>query len=79
MSNVRMKLSMLSLILLATSGCVTGLTDRAPATVSDYCLIARPIGYDTTKDSAETVQAIEAHNSQWVCVCEKDCPARPAG
>jgi hypothetical protein len=79
MSNVRTRLSMLSLILLATSGCVTGSIDRAPATVSDYCLIAKPIGYDTTKDSTETVTAIEAHNSQWVCVCEKDCPSRPEG
>jgi hypothetical protein len=42
--------------------------------VSDYCRIAKPIGYDSKADTAETVKAIEAHNSAWVCVCEKDCP-----
>lgn len=61
-------------ILCALSACATGLTGPAPATVSDYCLIAKPIGYDGTKDTPETVKAIEAHNSQWVCVCEHDCP-----
>ena len=67
-----------SLIPLALSGCVTGSIAPGPATVSDYCLIAKPIGYDSTKDSAETVRSIEAHNSQWVCVCEHDCP-KPSG
>jgi hypothetical protein len=42
--------------------------------VSSYCAIAAPIGYDTTKDTPETVAAIEMHNSKWVCVCESDCP-----
>ena len=56
--------------LLALTGCVTGST----ALVGDYCRIAKPIGYDSRKDTAETVKAVEAHNSQWVCVCENDCP-----
>ena len=60
-------------ILLVTSACVSGST--APLVVSDYCRIAKPIGYDSKADSAETVKAIEAHNSQWVCLCEADCPA----
>jgi hypothetical protein len=56
-----------------TSACVGGST--APLVISDYCRIAKPIGYDSKADSAETVKAIEAHNSAWVCVCESDCPA----
>lgn len=57
------------LTLLALSGCATGST--APAnTTSDYCRIAKPIGYDSTVDSAATVAEIEAHNSAWVRVCE---------
>ena len=60
-------------ILCVTSACVSGST--APLVVSDYCRIAKPIGYDSKADSAETVKAIEAHNSQWVCLCEADCPA----
>jgi hypothetical protein len=64
-------------MLLAMSGCVGGLT-AAPATVSDYCLIAKPIGYDTTHDTPATVKAVETHNSQWVCVCEHDCPQPPS-
>jgi hypothetical protein len=56
-----------------TSACVSGST--APLVVSDYCRIAKPIGYDSRVDSAETIRAIEAHNSAWVCVCESDCPA----
>lgn len=60
-------------ILFVTSACVSGST--APLVVSDYCRIAKPIGYDSRVDSAETMRAIEAHNSAWVCVCESDCPA----
>ena len=60
-------------ILCVTSACVSGST--APLVISDYCRIAKPIGYDSKADSAETVKAIEAHNSQWVCLCEADCPA----
>jgi len=56
-------------MLLALSACGKGLT-----VVSDYCAIGAPIGYDSKKDSPETVRAVEAHNSKWVCVCEKDCP-----
>ncbi len=63
-------------ILCATSACVSGST--APLVVSDYCRIAKPIGYDSKADSAETVKAIELHNSAWLCVCEKDCPVTPA-
>ena len=60
------------LILSVTSGCVTASTDPVPA--NSYCSIAQPIGYDSTTDSAETMKAIEAHNSQWICICEADCP-----
>lgn len=60
-------------ILCVTSACVSGST--APLVVSDYCRIAKPIGYDSKADTAETVKVIEAHNSQWVCLCESDCPA----
>ena len=60
-------------ILCAMSACVSGST--APLVVSDYCRIAKPIGYDSKADSAETVKAVEAHNWSWACVCDKDCPA----
>jgi hypothetical protein len=60
-------------ILCATSACVSGST--APLVVSDYCRIAKPIGYDSTRDSAATIKEVEDHNSKWVCVCDKDCPA----
>jgi hypothetical protein len=58
-------------IFLVLTGCVTDST----ALVGDYCLIAKPIGYDSRTDTAETVREIEAHNSKWACVCDKDCPA----
>jgi hypothetical protein len=64
------RLPSLCLILSVTSGCVTDLT--APA--DSYCAIAKPISYDATRDTAETVKEIEAHNSVFVCVCENDCP-----
>ena len=60
-------------ILFVTSACVSGST--APLVVSDYCRIAKPIGYDSKTDTAETVAAVETHNSQWACLCEADCPA----
>jgi uncharacterized protein YceK len=64
---------LLCLILPVMSGCATVSTALAP--VNSYCLIARPIGYDTVKDTPETVAAIEIHNSRFICVCEQDCPA----
>jgi hypothetical protein len=59
-------------MLSAMSGCAT--VSTAPASVNSYCAIAVPIGYDTTKDTPETVAAIEIHNSKWVCLCVSDCP-----
>lgn len=61
----------LCLTLSVMSGCATVST----APVNSYCAIARPLGYDSKVDTAETVKAIEAHNSQWACLCEADCPA----
>lgn len=69
-----LKLPLLLLILSATSGCVTGSTGDVP--LNSYCVIIRPISYDATKDTPETVKEIEAHNSVFVCVCENDCPNR---
>jgi hypothetical protein len=68
------KLIALLLLMMPTalSGCVNAST--APLVVSDYCRIAKPIAYDSAKDTPETVKDIEAHNSRWVCVCENDCP-----
>lgn len=59
------------LILIAMTACAG--VSTVPV-VSDYCRIAGPIGYDSKTDTPETVRAIEAHNSKWVCVCENDCP-----
>lgn len=58
---------LLCLILTETSGCVTAST--APV-ANSYCHIAKPITYDTIKDTLDTVKQIEAHNSQWIAVCE---------
>jgi hypothetical protein len=66
----RLKPLLTLMILLGLTGCVTGST----ALVGDYCRIAKPIGYDSKADTAETVKAIETHNSQWACVCDGDCP-----
>lgn len=68
------KTLLLPLTLLAMSGCAT--VSTAPVVVSDYCRIAKPIGYDSAKDTPETVAEIEAHNSAYVCVCENDCPKK---
>jgi hypothetical protein len=54
------------------SACASVSTPRTAT--SDYCLIARPITYNSKLDSAPTVGQIEAYDSQWVCVCEGDCP-----
>lgn len=64
------------MILSGLSGCAGGLTGGGAkvTVVSDYCKIAAPIGYDSKVDSPETVAAVEKHNSQWVCLCEGDCP-----
>ena len=59
-----------SLILSVTSGCATVST----APVNSYCAIAKPISYDATQDTAETVKEVEIHNSVFVCLCEQDCP-----
>lgn len=66
----RLKSLLMLTTLLVLTGCVTGST----ALVSDYCRIAKPISYDSKADSAETVKAVETHNSQWACVCDNDCP-----
>jgi uncharacterized protein YceK len=64
---------LLCLTLLGTSGCAT-VSTRATATSSEYCRIAKPIQYNSKLDSPATVARIEAHNSEYVCVCEHDCP-----
>ena len=66
----KLKPLLMLMTLLVLTGCVTGST----AIVGDYCRIAKPIGYDSKRDTPETVKAVEIHNSQWVCVCENDCP-----
>jgi uncharacterized protein YceK len=64
---------LLCLILPVMNGCAT--VSTVPVSVNSYCSIARPIGYDSLLDTSETRKAIEDHNSQWVCLCEQDCPA----
>ena len=56
------------------NGCATVSTVPAPA--NSYCKIAKPISYDSKADSLATVAEIEAHNSVWACVCDKDCPTK---
>lgn len=69
----KLKPLLVILILIALSGCA--LASTAPATVSDYCSIAKPIGYDSKRDTPRTVAEIEDHNLRFLCVCEHDCPA----
>ncbi len=64
------RLLSVSLTLSVTSGCATVST----VPVNSYCAIAKPISYDATKDTSETVKEIEAHNGVFICVCEADCP-----
>lgn len=74
MSRLRNKWLLLLPILSATAACAGGLTGPRSKTLSDYCLIASPLRYDSAADSPETVAVIEQHNSTWVCLCEQDCP-----
>ena len=60
----------MSLTLCVLGGCATVST----APVNSYCAIAKPISYDATKDTVETVKEVETHNSVFVCLCEQDCP-----
>ena len=68
---LKLKLLWFLPILTVLNGCATGLTAVEPTRlISDYCRIAKPITYDTTKDTPDTVAQIEEHNSKWVAVCE---------
>lgn len=69
------RLLSLLLILCVMSGCVDALTGAE--ITGDYCRIALTITYDSKVDTTETVSQIEAHNSKWACVCERDCPKAP--
>lgn len=74
---LRKQKMLLGLVILSgLSGCAGGLIAGEPkvTVISDYCKIAAPISYDSKVDSPETVAAVEKHNSQWVCLCEGDCP-----
>ncbi len=66
------KLLITFLILIGLTACVPNTTDPVP--LSNYCALTKPITYDTTKDTPETVAEIEAHNSRYECVCNHDCP-----
>ena len=66
------KLLLASLILSVTNGCATVSTEAVP--LNSYCAIAKPITYDATKDTPETVAEVELHNGVFVCLCEQDCP-----
>ncbi len=66
------KLLIMSLILCGLTACDLNMTDPVP--LSNYCALTKPITYDSTKDTPETVAEIEAHNSRFECVCNHDCP-----
>ncbi len=69
--NLAKRLSPL-MILFVMTGCATVSTGLVPT--NSYCAIAKPISYDSTADSADTVKQVEDHNSSWACICEGDCP-----
>lgn len=64
--------ALLLLTLSVTSACAHVSTTTP---VNSYCAVAKPIRYNSKIDSPKTVALIEHHNSQWVCLCEQDCPA----
>ena len=51
---------------------MTDLTEAVP--INSYCAIVKPITYDATQDTPETVAEVELHNSVFACLCEGDCP-----
>ena len=53
---------------LALSGCAT-----SSAVIDTSCTLFSPITF-SSKDTPETRQQVERHNSKWVCRCRKDCP-----
>ena len=70
--------SILSLTML--SGCETATTESGVRTISDFCLIAKGIGYAAKPDAAtetlaniydtpETVAAVEEHNLKYQRTC----------
>lgn len=60
------------MILSATSGCAH--VSTPPPAINAYCVVAKPIRYNSKLDTPTTVAEVEAHNSTWVCLCEQDCP-----
>lgn len=60
--------------LLAATGCASGSTaiETGKGTPA-ACDMFQPIRA-SSRDTAETQRQIDAHNSVWVCLCEKDCP-----
>jgi hypothetical protein len=60
----------LLLIALTTAGCVTRSTEGETVSAARFCVVAEPIHYSSTHDSAETVAAVRVHNQKWVELCK---------
>ncbi len=66
------KLLIVFLTLFALTGCDLNMTGPVP--LNNYCALTKPITFDGTKDTKQTIAEIEAHNSRFECVCNRDCP-----
>lgn len=75
-SGLRNRLLILLLTPLVLSGCASGLIglQQTQNLTGDFCRIYKPIHYDASLDTVDTIKQIESLNSQFVCVCEHDCP-----
>ena len=57
-------------LLVSTIGCGAISTKTPPTeTVADLCVIAKPISYSASGDTAETVEQVRSHNAAWCEVC----------
>ena len=72
-------------IAMLSTACAHGGTDAGPAAVSEYCLIAKGIGYAAKPSAAtedarnrfdtdETVASVEEHNLRFEAVCPDRVP-----
>lgn len=70
-------LSGLSAILSLTA-CGPNSTETGIRTIHDYCLLAFPITFSTSKDTAETVTQVTKHDVIYERTCPTNEPPQPA-
>ena len=55
-----------AVLLLSLMSC----SQTSSTVTSDFCLIAEPIRYSKSKDTAETVAQVREHNAVWKRLCD---------